>query len=982
MADIATLAIKVENGDVIKSTASLNEMTVAGGKSEAAAQRLTRRMALLEIEARNVDKSMGLAAKTLASFSAAQAAVAALAGAEILHKFIEETSLAQAAVAQLEAAVQSTGGAAGRNVEQLDAYSMALQQTTIYSDEAVKGAQSLLLTFDKIQGVNFDRATQDIADLATRMGGDLQGAAVQVGKALQDPEHGLTALRRTGVSFSEGQVAVIKHLFDTGQAAKGQQIILQELEHQFGGSAAAARDTLGGALSYLKNQFGDLFEISTKSTGGITGAINAMGEALPSVRKKFDEFFGGIELLAVDAAVAVQKFFIVPGDKTGLSEALDAWKKEQQAAITGTERHTEAVVKHVKAVHELTDAERKAADEAKKHTAEAEKRVLAMHLENAETRALANATYLGQDAVDAITVSYAGLKAAREAGVGTAKAVVEQLRHEGEETARLTIEHRKFEEAKRKVIAAYEAEKAAAKARSDETVSTEEAVRQTIADGADALRTIQEKQRADDQQNANEMHAIWMRGIERITTDGLKSWSKFFEEVYRLSTDLMKQLAKQGDQNGGLYKALGVGAAGIGGALAGYGIGQHSGSAVAGALGGAAAGAAAGAGAGPVGIAVGALGGFIGGIFGAGAAAKEAAKQMAALQKSLDESIASIKADLAGDALGAAIAQVHAQFDALRKQNEDARAGGSAGSANVLARTQVERQLNDLEAQKIAQLQQEAALKKAQQAEDLRVEILRNNGDADAADAMALQLTRERQLAELRKEGVDEALLAELAASQAVADARAKADAAAIEAANQIKAAAEAAAAAAEKAAQQQQALEDLNVELLRAKGQGGAADDLAFQLEQQRRLEDAQKNQSADYVAKLQELQQLQRDQRAAQGLIDSTGDGGGGGGAASRGASQALASVAGAVTDRSALMLVDINRSQLTTLGEIRDIIKRTGGVGGGGVVINNRFEFTAKLTDEEYREIVVRIEGDIDESFANKRIGATRYAGSVGR
>lgn len=57
--DVATLAIKVENGEVVKATTALDSLAVAGGKTEAATQRLTRRMALLEIEARNMDAQIG-----------------------------------------------------------------------------------------------------------------------------------------------------------------------------------------------------------------------------------------------------------------------------------------------------------------------------------------------------------------------------------------------------------------------------------------------------------------------------------------------------------------------------------------------------------------------------------------------------------------------------------------------------------------------------------------------------------------------------------------------------------------------------------------------------------------------------------------------------------------------------------------------------------------------------------------------------------
>jgi phage-related minor tail protein len=203
----------------------------------------------------------------------------------ILRKSISETIEAQNAMAQLSAAVKSTGGAAGLSVKQLDDLSVSIQRTSTFSDEAAKSAESVLLTFDKIKGDQFKEATQAVADLATRMGGDLKGAALQVGKALQDPEQGLTALRRAGVSFNDAQTATIKKLFATGQEAEAQRLILAELRKEFGGSAEAARNTLGGALTGLKNIFGDLFEQTEANTSSTIKFINWITRALEAWNK-------------------------------------------------------------------------------------------------------------------------------------------------------------------------------------------------------------------------------------------------------------------------------------------------------------------------------------------------------------------------------------------------------------------------------------------------------------------------------------------------------------------------------------------------------------------------------------------------------------------------------------------------------------------------------------------------------------------------
>jgi hypothetical protein len=946
---LATLGLKIENGEVVKATTSLDALTVAGAKAEASAQRLTRRMALQEIQAREMDAVFGSAAGRVSTLTASMEQSGAAAGVHGLQlgrlnmelgtaigRFTGLNTAATRLAGQLGGAVTGYGPM----IAVLGGITVVTEAWHAWHEEAAKAKEEQ------------DKLT---SSLLTWYQTSKQGVAGTLPKEIDAMKTKVKELHKEMDDLMAGK-------FFAGVEAVGA-----------GGSKASAwmRIFTAGDFTAITNQIGiEVAKGTAHVAKEITDGGNAVVAASKEVAKKLEDAAREARAKAVSqSADLLGEGLAGPGAIQRMQAQADAYRKMAAAfAASGDVAHALEYAKAsdtlTAAIEKETAAERALFVEVQANLAKTNDRIAQLRIEvDADVR-MAAAKRAGQGAVDALTVAMAEEAAAREL-IG--RAMPRQI----EQVVALTRAHVENEIAARKDA---EAEKQLA-------ADIQQAAKD-IVDQIKATQDAAEKQR----RYVEDMRKTWLGFVESVTTGGLKSFQSFFDNVYHLFVRMLENMQRAGKGSELGAKLLGLGAAGLGGASTGYAIGQQSGSAAAGALGGALGGAAAGfAVAGPVGAAVGAVGGLVGGIIGAGRAAKEAAQHMAELRKALDESIASIKADLAGDALGSAVAQVHAQFDALRKQNEDARAGGSAGSSRVAERTALERQLNDLEAQKIAQLQQEAALQRQQLAEDLRVEILRNNGNADAADALTLQLARERQLADLRKQGIDEALLAQLAASQAAkdaADAKAKADAAALEAANQIKAAAEAAAAAAEKAAQQQRALEDLNVELLRAKGQGGAADDLAFQLEQQRRLDDAQKNQSQDYVDKLKELQQLQRDQRAAQQLIDSTG--GGSAGAAARGASQALTAVSAVVTDRSALMLVDINRSQLTTLGEIRDIIKRTGGVGGGGggVVINNRFEFTAKLTDEEYRDIVAKIEGDIDEVFANKRVGATRYAGSVGR
>ena len=195
-------------------------------------------------------------------------------------KFVEATAEQDKVLAQLQARLASTGHAAGLSAEELTKLASELQRTTTYGDEAVISAEALLLSFTRIGRDIFPDATRAVLDMATAMDQDLRSTVIQVGKALNDPIKGIDALRRVGVAFTELQKETIKTLVETGRAADAQRLILKELQAEFGGSAVAARDTLGGALQGLKNAFGDLFEV--ENAGVLKQAIEDLTSALQS----------------------------------------------------------------------------------------------------------------------------------------------------------------------------------------------------------------------------------------------------------------------------------------------------------------------------------------------------------------------------------------------------------------------------------------------------------------------------------------------------------------------------------------------------------------------------------------------------------------------------------------------------------------------------------------------------------------------------
>lgn len=150
---------------------------------------------------------------------------------------------ASAAMAQTKASIESMGNAAGRTFPQLQAQAGNLMKSSLYDDdEILRKVTANMLTFGKVSGTTFDRAQLAAVNLSTKMEGDLKGSTIMIGKALNDPVKGLTALNKVGIGFTDAQKEMAKSMVETGNVAGAQAIILNELDKQFGGSAKAARN--------------------------------------------------------------------------------------------------------------------------------------------------------------------------------------------------------------------------------------------------------------------------------------------------------------------------------------------------------------------------------------------------------------------------------------------------------------------------------------------------------------------------------------------------------------------------------------------------------------------------------------------------------------------------------------------------------------------------------------------------------------------
>lgn len=297
--DIAALGLSIDSNDATKAADNLDKFSASAKKAEDAAKKVEgaaketgKEFRIIGNAIAAIDGPLGgvasrfssigsLVSKTGLRLGGLALAVTSigLGGRELFGSFIQETSAAEDAVAQLETVIKSTGGTAGVTAAQMEALAKAIEGVTTYSDEQVISAETMLIKFRNLQGDIIPKAVRAAADLSTLMGKDLSAAAQAVGRALNDPIKGIAALTRSGISFSSSQKEMIATLVNSGQGVKAQTLILAELERQFGGSAAAARDTLGGALAALGHSWGNLFEITGKASEGVRSAIEDMNQA-------------------------------------------------------------------------------------------------------------------------------------------------------------------------------------------------------------------------------------------------------------------------------------------------------------------------------------------------------------------------------------------------------------------------------------------------------------------------------------------------------------------------------------------------------------------------------------------------------------------------------------------------------------------------------------------------------------------------------
>lgn len=252
----------------------------------------------------------------------------------------ESVQTANARIGQIAKSTEVFGNETAKVTKRLIEFAEANELRLGVDAEVIKGIQGQLLSFKAlsksatIAGGAFDRATEAAFNMAAAGFGSAESNATALGKALEDPIRGLTALRRSGTLFTEQQVEQIRVMQEAGDIAGAQNLILAELESQYGGVAEATatasermgilfgnlQEQVGLALLPLLEQIVPIFAdfmaqmqedpVFNEFLNGMVGIFQNMLESLPTVLENLQSF-------GKDALPAIEAFF------PALNEALD-----------------------------------------------------------------------------------------------------------------------------------------------------------------------------------------------------------------------------------------------------------------------------------------------------------------------------------------------------------------------------------------------------------------------------------------------------------------------------------------------------------------------------------------------------------------------------------------------------------------------------------------------------------------------------------
>lgn len=163
-------------------------------------------------------------------------------------------------------------------------------------DDLIASTQAIVMSFEDIgksadvTGGLFDQVTKAALDMSVLFGGDATGYAIQLGKALSDPEKGLAALKKTGALTRADIERIGGEFARTGNKGQAFADIIGAINRQVSGqSEAVARSSekikisLGQVIESFAKPFSEGFNALPAALESVFPAMSAKATELGSI---------------------------------------------------------------------------------------------------------------------------------------------------------------------------------------------------------------------------------------------------------------------------------------------------------------------------------------------------------------------------------------------------------------------------------------------------------------------------------------------------------------------------------------------------------------------------------------------------------------------------------------------------------------------------------------------------------------------------
>lgn len=372
--DILTIGVAVDTKDLVRGNRELDNFSRTANTASGSTDKLS-------------SSFMGMSR----SFAASIVSVTTLVA--VYKKSITEARNFAAEQGQLESVIKSTGMAAGFTALQLNRMADSFAKSTSFSAGEINRAQTRLLSYSGVVGDTFPQAMQITIDMAARMGMSIEQSAETIGRALDIPSQGLSALSRQGFRFTQSQKDLVEQLEATGRVAEAQKIIIDAVTASYGGAAEALNTGLTKATSDAAKAYQDLLT-TIGNTSLVQNTTSVVFESLTeylSDMKRIIESSDWIDKLA---------FFTL-----GITTPSMQKSRDFSGSVGGTEarleREASAAAKAAQATNALAEAESKKLKIKKDEIAKEIERIKAVRAgANDEIKDLKSITALVQQGFD------------------------------------------------------------------------------------------------------------------------------------------------------------------------------------------------------------------------------------------------------------------------------------------------------------------------------------------------------------------------------------------------------------------------------------------------------------------------------------------------------------------------------------------------------------------------------------------------------